>query len=53
MSDIDFGKGTWHVYDDGSLRVYANGNEIARIVLRNDQMLKMATDLIRVARALA
>lgn len=50
MSDMDYGRGTWHVGDDGSLAIYAHGGvEVVRLELTPLQLIGLARDMNRAA----
>ncbi len=50
MSDIDYGRGTWHVGDDGSLSVYGEGGvAVVRLELTPMQLVGLARDMNRAA----
>ena len=50
MSDINYGRGTWHVGDDGSLSVYSNGGvQVVRLELTPLQLVGLARDMNKAA----
>ena len=44
MSDMDYGRGTWHV-GDGALNVYSGGVAVIRLELSALQLVGLARDL--------
>lgn len=49
MSDMDYGRCTWHVGSDGSLTVYSGGAELVRLELSPLHLVGLAADMNKVA----
>jgi len=49
MADMDYGRCTWHVGDNGALTVYGDGAELVRLELTPMQLVGIARDMNKAA----